>query len=100
MVGNNSGFVLINTMIRWADPDPNMEKPPQEILEVGFYRASFRCSKMLNEDERTRNIPVILYTILDIEDIEEIEDEIKNLPQVTYLIKGFNEKNLVEVIQS
>lgn len=85
-------------MIRWTDPSPNMEKPPQEILDEGFYRAGIRCIKELNNKyEGTKNIPVIIYSVLDYDDLEK---DIKNLPQAKYLIKGFKAENLIEMIKS
>ncbi len=97
IASNQPDLMIFDTMIRWTDPVPNMEKPPQEILEAGFYRAGIRCIKMLNDDDRTKNIPVIIYSVLDYEDIEK---EIKELPKAKYLFKDFNEKNLVNKIKS
>src|SRR5438876_10231917 len=52
--------VLMDIMLRWADPPPDFSPPLPEIQEQGFYRAGLRCERLLAEDERTRDISVIL----------------------------------------
>jgi hypothetical protein len=63
----NRGFhaVIIDVMLRWADPSPNMPEPPAEVVEGGFFRAGVRCKQRLESDERTSSIPTIVYTVLD-----------------------------------
>jgi len=93
----NPDLIIMDVMVRWADPSPNIPVPPPEIVEQGFYRAGLRCVKMLAENEMTKNIPVIIYSVLDKSDME---DEIPNLPNVKYLDKDFDPENLKKAISS
>ena len=63
-----------------------MHRAPKEIEEKGFYRAGLRCEKMLAEDSRTKSIPVIIHSVID---IEEIEEPVLQRPQVFYIQKDF-----------
>src|ERR1700704_790826 len=42
---NPPDIIIMGMMLRWVDPSPEMEMPPSEIQESGFYRAGFRCVK-------------------------------------------------------
>lgn len=84
-------IIIMDVMLRWADPSPNFPMPPPEIVEQGFYRAGLRCVKMLVENEATREIPVIIYSVLDKSDLE---NDIPVLPNVRYLDKDFDPERL------
>jgi CheY-like chemotaxis protein len=94
---DNPDVVIMDVMLRWTNPSPNMPIPPKEIKEKGFYRAGIRCTQMLNDDTRTKHIPVIIYSILD-KDV--LDDEIENLPQAKYLYKDFESQKIIRVINS
>lgn len=88
---------VIDVMLRWTDPSPTMQPPPEEVLKDGFYRAGLRCERKLAEQESTRSIPVILYTVL--EDID-LHPELGNLPKhVTYLRKDSDPTPLINQIR-
>src|SRR5258708_17771330 len=78
--------ILLDIMLRWTDPTPNMTLPPPDIAEEGFFRAGVRCEQRLAADPRTRDIPVIVYSILEKKDFE---GEIRPRPEVRYLEKDF-----------
>jgi len=59
--------VLMDIMLRWADPSNEMIPPPP--CHGTFHRAGLRCLQMLRNDPRTRDVPVILYSVLDESDI-------------------------------
>ncbi len=89
--------VVMDVMLRWTDPSPDLIPPPEEIEKEGFYRGGLRCEKMLAEDERTSGIPVVLYTVLERADLSK---ELPNLPQhVQYLSKQADLGPLVERIK-
>lgn len=88
--------IIMDIMMRWADPAPDMQTPPKEIRDQGFYRAGIRCIQMLSDDERTRDIPIIIYSILDKEDLEE---EMKNFLQARYLSKDFDARKIINMIK-
>jgi len=52
---------LIDMMLRWTDPSPDMEQPPEEILKEGFFVGGLRCRKLLLE----KRIPSIIFTVLN-----------------------------------
>jgi CheY-like chemotaxis protein len=62
--------IVIDVMLRWDDPRPDMPAPPSDVEEEGFYTAGLRCQTLLASNSRTKQIPVILYTILDPGDVE------------------------------
>ena len=92
---NKPNVIVLDIMLRWDDPSPEFTLPPEEIAEEGFYRAGLRCEKLLARDERTNNIPVILYTILGNGDLSE---ELPKRPQVIYLAKDFEPKEIIRQI--
>ena len=56
--------VIMDVMLRWADPAPGLDPPPPEIKKEGFHRAGLRNERLLAADPRTRAVPVVLYTVL------------------------------------
>lgn len=94
---NNPDIIIVDIMIRWTNLSRHMTPPPKEIEEDGFYRAGLRIINMLNEDARTRTIPIIVYSILNKEDIEK---DIKDFSQVRYLFKDFDMRKMIKRIQT
>jgi CheY-like chemotaxis protein len=84
-------LILLDIMLRWTDPAPDMTLPPADIAKEGFFRAGVRCEQRLAADPRTRNIPVIVYSILEKRDFE---GEIRERPEVHYLEKDFSLEKL------
>jgi CheY-like chemotaxis protein len=79
-------LVIMDVMLRWADPKPGNAHPPQEVLDGGFYRAGLRCAELIAGDDKLQAVPVILYTILEKDDLER---QGKPLPaNVTYVRKS------------
>ena len=58
-------IIIIDVMLRWASPSPDMPMPLPEVIEGGFFRAGLRCQQKLALDARTSSIPTIIYTVLD-----------------------------------
>ncbi|HEY5788123.1 MAG TPA: response regulator [Microlunatus sp.] len=63
-------LVLMDVMLRWSLPSPTAPEPPADVTEGGYYRAGLRCANLLLADERSRAVPVVLYTILERSDLE------------------------------
>jgi CheY-like chemotaxis protein len=95
IASNNPDVIIMDIMLRWADPAPEFELPPEDIAEEGFYRAGLRCERLLANDPRTSDIPIILYTILGNGDLSE---ELPQRPQTMYLAKDFEPKEIVALI--
>ncbi len=89
--------VVMDVMLRWADPTPDLTLPPKEIQQEGFYRAGLRCERRLAGDERTSQIPVILYSVLERADLST---ELMNLPKhVQHLPKQSDLTPLIQKIK-
>ncbi|MBI4257158.1 hypothetical protein HY626_03845 [Candidatus Uhrbacteria bacterium] len=80
---NPPDVIIMDIMLRWTDPNPAMEPQPEDVKMEGFFRAGLRCEKLLASDERTKNIPVILYTVLANSDLG---DKIKKLGQNIFYV--------------
>jgi CheY-like chemotaxis protein len=83
--------ILMDIMLRWADPEPDLPPPPPEIDNEGFYRAGLRCERLLARDDRTKNIPIVIYSVLD---SGQVGKEIPRRPGVNFLNKTFDLKAL------
>lgn len=94
---NGVDIVIMDIMLRWAFPSRDPKRPPKDIEESGFYRAGIRCIKMLRDDQRTRDIPVIVYSILD---EETLKVDLMDFKNVKYVYKDFLGKNLANAIRS
>jgi DNA-binding NarL/FixJ family response regulator len=70
MRGAAPDLVVIDVMLRWAFPRPDMPAPPPDVAAGGYYRAGLRCARLMLDDDRLRRVPVILYTILERSDLE------------------------------
>ena len=70
LVESPPDLVLMDVMLRWSLPSPNAPEPPADVTEGGYYRAGLRCANLLLADERSRTVPVVLYTILERSDLE------------------------------
>lgn len=88
---------IIDVMLRWTDPAPTMKKPPPEVKKNGFYRAGLRCQQRIAENDRLRDIPVILYTVLEELDLE---GQLPTKPShVIYLRKDSDPEPLIKEIR-
>ena len=90
-------IAVMDVMLRWTDPSPDLTLPPVEIQKEGFYRAGLRLERLLAGDERTANVPVILYTVLERADLNH---ELSNLPaRVQHLPKQSELTPLIQKIR-
>jgi hypothetical protein len=61
-------LAILDVMVRWTDPEPGMKLPPPHVRAEGSYRAGLRCLQILKEV--ATDVPAIIYTILEKEDLE------------------------------
>jgi len=87
---NPPDVIIIDVMLRWADPAPDLKPPPPEVQEGGFFRAGIRCKDMLQRNKNTDDIPVVVYTVLDRSDLPE---------GLEFIPKGANFRALVNRIR-
>src|SRR5262245_13291653 len=62
---NPPDIILMDVMLRWADPSPDLQSPPREVQEGGFFRAGLRCQRLLSKKTQPNQIPVVLFTTLE-----------------------------------
>ena len=93
---NPPDAVILDVMLRWMDPVPDMGPPPPEVEREGFWRAGLRNAKMLAQDPRTKGVHRILYTISEDVDFEEMDEQSK--PH--YLPKDAALDPLVDLVRS
>lgn len=82
--------VIMDVMLRWTDPAPDMPIPPAVVQKDGYHRAGLRCADMLSERDATKNVPVILFTVLRREDLE--------LPKTHNILYVSKESDLDELV--
>lgn len=81
---NPSDIILLDIMLRWTDPAPDMPSTPDDVLEEGFYTAGLRCQKIISDNIKLKNIPIVLYSVLDKFDLEgKLKDSPKNVTHVS-----------------
>lgn len=97
IVRNPPDVVILDIILRWTDPAPEMPSMPPEVEIEGSYRAGFRCQRLLAENPMTRNIPIIIYTILEARDMKSRIDE-STEKNVHYVTKGSDLSPLIELI--
>lgn len=86
--------VLLDAIVRWTDPSPDLMAPPDGYNGPG--RAGVRCAKLFAE--ASPHTPIILYTILEREDLEE---ELVSLPRgVQHLRKEADLSPLLDRIRA
>jgi DNA-binding NarL/FixJ family response regulator len=98
IAANPPDVVIMDVILRWTDPAPEMPLPPVDVKVEGHYRAGFRCQKLLAEHPGTKRIPVIFYTILEAGDMKTRIDEWSS-SNVHYLAKNSDLSQLIELIR-
>ena len=90
--------IIMDVMLRWCEPAPRMPAPPPEVETDGYYRAGIRCLTKLLENDSTRHVPVVIYSILGDRDLGT---DLQGLPQhVVHLRKDSDLSGLVIHIRS
>jgi CheY-like chemotaxis protein len=88
-------LIVLDVMLRWADPAPDMPARPDDVRQNGYARAGLRCKTLLARDERTQDIPTVFYTVLDEIDLGEEARE----TQPAYLRKEAEPDQLIEIVR-
>jgi len=89
-------IVLLDVMLPWTDADDEMPRVPDDVDKGGFYRAGIRCKDILRQTKATKTTPVILYSVLEMDDLkDELE---KNDENTVYLSKS-SESTLVDKLK-
>jgi len=82
-------LILMDMMLRWTVPAPPEEMPPmpEEVAEEGYYRAGIRCAKKLLEQKPNKEIPLLVFTVLHQDDIDEDLNDSEASIHLAYLRK-------------
>lgn len=96
LASNPPTIFVIDVMLRWTTPKPQMPERPEDVRREGPNRAGFRCKAMLTADVRTKQIPVVLYTVLGKNDLRGELDETRDL----YVQKGPEPNDLVAQLRA
>ena len=90
-------IIILDVMVRLTHPSVDMVAAPEEVIREKHYRAGLRCQRFLASRRATKRIKVILYTVLESDDIAS---EIKLLPpNVTYLRKEKNYEPFIRKVR-
>ena len=90
-------IIIMDVMLRWADPKPGLELPENKELPRRFRRAGLRCAELLQTRQDTKNIPVALYTVLEESDFGS---DLMNAPStVVHLEKDSRIEPLLDLIR-
>ena len=54
------GLAIVDMMLRWTDPAPEMEPEPADVIEEGAYTAGLRCCRSL----ASKGVRCIIFTAL------------------------------------
>jgi CheY-like chemotaxis protein len=100
-------LVIIDVMMRWTNPAPDMPAPPDQVRKEGATRAGLRCAELL--DALNPAIPILFYSILDRSDLDtDLLDrrglgKLSNAPQngglVDYARKDEHQDELVDKLR-
>jgi CheY-like chemotaxis protein len=98
IAANKPDVIIMDVMLPWDDPDPDLKVPEDVLAGGGIGRAGIRCKELLAGNEQTRDIPVFFYTVLD---NPRLQTEIQNLhPRAEHLIKEPDSADLIERIRA
>lgn len=94
---NPPDVIILDVMLRWTDPSRDREAAPTDVREGKFHRAGFRCQKLLERGERTKKIPTILISAVD---LKEFAPESRELPENVHIMpKKVSAKPLADLIR-
>lgn len=72
-------LVILDVMLRWTDPSPGLEVPPEEVRRERHYRAGLRCQRLLSQKLGDDCPPILLYTILETDDVGPLPSGVDHL---------------------
>jgi hypothetical protein len=90
---------IVDVMLRWSDPSPDIDVAPDDIREQGFSQAGLRCVELLQEGIETQQVPIVIYSILDKEEIEDSK-VLRFLPHIRFLPKSSEPRHLIQLLGS
>ena len=92
IAANPPHVAVLDIMLRWANPAADMPSAPTDVTSSS--EAGLRCARRLLSDERTRDVKVLLYSVLAKDDLGERPPE-----GADCVIKEVDFENLIERIR-
>jgi DNA-binding NarL/FixJ family response regulator len=86
---------VIDSMLRWDYPRRPGEQP--EHVETDLYTAGIRCAQRLWDTKETHHVPVVLYTVIDVQDLLNKVAELP--PNITYIPKASDQARVIEAVR-
>jgi DNA-binding response OmpR family regulator len=96
-VANPPDLFILDVMVKWADPVPEMPEPPENVEREKYYRAGLRCRKRLLERPATASVPVILLTVLEQVDMDKVAEDIP--AGTVFVAKSSDFRELIDAIK-
>jgi DNA-binding response OmpR family regulator len=93
-------LIVLDVMLPWTKPMEDMPEAPKEVKENRFYRAGMRCEKLVRKKRAVKHIPIIIYTNLAQEDIQDDLNKLSNNTHTVYLGKSSEIKELLDKIKN
>ena len=88
---------LLDVMLTWDYAQSEIEVAPSDVLGKAA-RAGIRCAELIRSNEKLRSVPVILFTVLDRQDIDADLRRLTPL-KVMYVVKESGYQTLVEELR-
>lgn len=82
-------IVVMDVMMRWANPRQGDPPPPPDVLAGGYRRAGIRCVDLMRRAPALRDVPVVYYTILERSDLERDADA---FPDNVFLVRKSSDR--------
>ena len=79
---------IVDVMLRWANPAPQMPEQPEDVRKGGFFRAGLRCRERLEGETK---IPVVIYTVLNSSHLPEGTDFVEKSGDLSSLVEKIKE---------
>jgi predicted nucleotide-binding protein len=96
IVATPPDMAILDGMVAWTTPGPDLQHPPADYAGRGS--AGLRCIRKLLEHERTKDVPVIHYSVLGRDDVGP---DAEGLPRnVVFLRKDDRNSALVRLVRS
>ncbi|MBS1787714.1 MAG: hypothetical protein JST85_08330 [Acidobacteria bacterium] len=97
IIASPPDIFVVDIMLPWTEVGESDEERPDEVKEGGKFRAGFRCIELLARYEKTRNIPIILYSAMAKDDLK---DELRRMPShVRFIPKDSDIQPLIDAIR-
>jgi DNA-binding NarL/FixJ family response regulator len=97
IAANPPRAAVIDVMLKWDILRREKRVRPPEAANM--YLAGVRCAEMLLTDARTKDVPIVLFSVRDRADLATELDCLKQMGSVTYLQKSSEPSQLISLLR-